>query len=414
MIMNNILTQFPGAKALVDMFPVGEVYGVNAHVHSPYSFSAFTGISQIFEMAKQENIAVVGINDFFVTDGYEPFYREALNAGVFPLFNIEFIGLMKKEQQQNIRINDPNNPGRCYLSGKGLNYPFAVEDRFRDRLIRIVAESQEQVRSMIAKTNDWFRRINSGITLNYDEIRKNFAEELVRERHIAKAIRIAVFEQFTGEVERIAAFTAIFDGKEPKSSLTDIPGLENELRGNLLKAGGKAFVKEDDHTFMNIEEVMDIIVNAGGIPCYPVLLDDRNGHYTEYEKDPEKLHKELTSRNIDCIELIPGRNDAGHIERFVQFFSGKGFAILLGTEHNTPDMIPLTCDTRGNKPLSAEMKRISWEGACVVAAHQYLHAKGQAGFIDPQGKPKHNERESFVELGNAVIQNYRIKTKKYN
>ena len=90
------------------------------------------------------------------------------------------------------------------------------------------------------------------------------------------------------------------------------------------------------------------------------------------------------------------------------------FAILLGTEHNTPDMIPLTCDTRGNKPLSAEMKRISWEGACVVAAHQYLHAKGQAGFIDPQGKPKHNERESFVELGNAVIQNYRIKTKKYN
>jgi hypothetical protein len=414
MIMNNILTRFPNAKALAGMFPEREVYGVNAHVHSPYSFSAFTGIPQIFEMAKKENIAVVGINDFFVTDGYEPFYREALKAGVFPLFNIEFIGLMKKQQQQKIRINDPNNPGRCYLSGKGLNYPFAVDDRFRNRLVRIVAESQEQVRSMIDKANDWFSRINAGITLNFEEIRKNYAEELVRERHIAKAIRIAVFEQFTGEIERIAAFTALFDGKEPKSALTDIPGLENELRGKLLKAGGKAFVEEDDNTFMNIEEVIDMIVNAGGIPCYPVLLDDRNGDYTEYERDPEELLKELTNKNIGCIELIPGRNDAGHIERFVQFFSGRGFVIMLGTEHNTPDMVPLTCNCRGDIPLSAEMKRISWEGACVVAAHQYLHALGQEGFVDPQGRPKPTERESFAALGNAVIQHYRIKTKKYD
>lgn len=412
--MSNILTRFPGAKELVDMFPVSEVYGVNAHVHTPYSFSAFTGIPQLFDMAKNENIAVVGINDFFVTDGYEPFYHEALKTGVFPLFNIEFIGLMKKEQQQKIRINDPNNPGRCYLSGKGLNFPFAVEDRFRERLIRIVAESQEQVRSMIIKANDWFSEIGTGITLNYEEIRKNYAEELVRERHIAKAIRIAVFEKFTGESERFAVFTAMFAGKEPKSALADLPGLENELRGNLLKAGGKAFVEEDDNTFMNIEEVIDTIVNAGGIPCYPVLLDDRNGDYTEYERDPEELMKELANRNIGCIELIPGRNDAGHIERFVQFFSRRGFVILFGTEHNTPDLVPLTCDSRGNKPLSDEMKRISWEGACVVAAHQYLHATGQEGFVDKEGRPKLNQRESFVVLGNAVIQHYRIKTKKYD
>jgi len=36
---------------------------------------------------------------------------------------------------------------------------------------------------------------------------------------------------------------------------------------------------------MSLEEVIEIITNAGGIPCYPVLLDDRNGNYTEYEKD---------------------------------------------------------------------------------------------------------------------------------
>ena len=61
--------------------------------------------------------------------------------------------------------------------------------------------------------------------------------------------------------------------------------------------------------------------------------------------------EELTDRNIACIELIPGRNDAGHLQRFVEFFNDRDFVILLGTEHNTPEMIPLTCDTRDKKPL---------------------------------------------------------------
>jgi len=59
------------------MFPVTETLTVNAHLHTPYSFSAFTDIRQIFEMAQKENIAVLGINDFFVTDGYDSFYQES-------------------------------------------------------------------------------------------------------------------------------------------------------------------------------------------------------------------------------------------------------------------------------------------------------------------------------------------------
>jgi hypothetical protein len=412
--MKNFLTEYPDRKTLLQLFPKTEILKVNSHVHSPYSFSAFTGIPQIFEMAVKENIAVVGINDFFVTDGYVPFYQEAMKTGVFPLFNIEFIGLLKKEQQLNIRINDPNNPGRCYFSGKGLDYPFSAGGRFREKLSRIVAESQDQVRAMIKKANEWFGQVNAGIILDYQEIRKNFAKELVRERHIAKAIRIAVFDRFSADTERIALLTSVFGGKAPTSALIDIPGLENEIRGNLLKAGGKAFVEEDDNAFLNIDEVIEIIVNAGGIPCYPVLLDDKSGNYTGYEKDTETLYKELTDRNIWCLELIPGRNDTGHFEKFVRYFHNKGFVILLGTEHNAPDMIPLTCNTRGNNPLSSEIVRISYEGACVVAAHQYLHAKDQAGYVDKPGKSQCLARELFIELGNAVIHFYRKQLKKEN
>jgi hypothetical protein len=400
---SNFLSTYPDSQTLLKMAPDGEIPQVNGHVHTPYSFSAFENIGQIFEMAKRENIVAVGINDFFVSDGYEPFCTEALKNNVFPLFNIEFISLLKSEQQQGIRINDPNNPGRCYFSGKGLDYPFSVDKRLAEKLGHIVDQSQEQVKAMIEKCNQWFASIQAGIILNYPDIRRKFAKELVRERHVAKAIRVAVFEACSGEQERKELLTRIFGGKEPKSALSDIPGLDNEIRGNLLKSGGKAFVEEDENAFMSLDEVIEIIVAAGGIPCYPVLLDDKNGTYTEYERDPETLYKELTKRNINCLELIPGRNDAGHLQRFVEFFQNRNFVILLGTEHNAPEMIPLACDTRDKKPLNSYISRVSWEGTCVVAAHQYLRANGLPGFINEKGMPDTARKAELVKLGSAVI-----------
>ena len=399
----NFLSTFPDSKILLKMIPDGDIPQVTGHVHTPYSFSAFENIGQIFEMACQEKIVAVGINDFFVADGYEPFCAEALKNHVFPLFNIEFISLLKSEQQQGIRINDPNNPGRCYFSGKGLDYPFSVETRLAEKLGHTVSQSQEQVKAMIEKCNQWFDSIQAGIRVNYPDIRRIFAKELVRERHIAKAIRVAVFEAYSGELERKALLTRIFDGKEPKSKLSDIPALDNEIRGNLLKSGGKAFVEEDENAFMSLDEVIEIILSAGGIPCYPVLLDDKNGTYTEYERDPETLYKELSKRNIKCLELIPGRNDASHLQRFVEFFQNKDFVILLGTEHNAPEMIPLACDTRDKKPLNSYISRISYEGACVVAAHQYLRAKGLPGFINARALPDTARKSELVKLGSGVI-----------
>jgi hypothetical protein len=402
-MVSNFLSTYPDGQVLLKMSPEGEIPQVNGHVHTPYSFSAFENIGQIFEMARNEKIVAVGINDFFVSDGYEPFCTEALKNKVFPLFNIEFISLLKAEQQQGIRINDPNNPGRCYFSGKGLNFPFSIEKRLADKLGDVVSQSQEQVKAMIEKCNQWFATIQTDIRLNYPDIRRKFAKELVRERHIAKAIRVAVFEACSDEKERKALLTRIFDGKEPKSNLSDIPSLDNEIRGNLLKSGGRAFVEEDESAFMSLDEVTEIILAAGGIPCYPVLLDDKNGNYTEYERDPETLYKELIKRNIKCLELIPGRNDASHLQRFVEFFQNKGFVILLGTEHNAPEMIPLTCDTRDRKPLNSYISRISYEGACVVAAHQYLRAKGLPGFINEKGLPDTARKAELAKLGNAVI-----------
>jgi len=405
----NILQNYPSPSELTDWYKSlqkNSVYKVNGHVHTPYSFSAFSDFLQLFGMAVEEKISVLGINDFYVTDGYSEFYKNAIRYGIFPLFNIEFICLLKDEQSQGIRVNDPNNPGRCYFSGKGLNNPLFLPKELDKKLSSAVAESQVQVHRMVDKANEWFKSIEAGIKLDFPNIRKKYAKELVRERHIAKAIRIAVFEKVADATRRKELFKLIYGDKDSMVDMNDIPGLENEIRGYLLKTGGKAFVEEDDKAFMSIDDVIKIIVAAGGIPCYPVLLDDKNGEYTEFESDKEKLYNELSKRNIACIELIPGRNDFNHLKDFVKFFNDKGFVIIFGTEHNAPEMIPLTCDTRGKKALNEEMQTISFEGACVIAAHQYLRAKCMGGYVDDTGKPYISKKGYFVELGKAVIEKF--------
>ena len=65
--------QFPGREELLDWYEKngkGTIFSVNAHLHTPYSFSAFRDIPQALDMGVAENVAVMGINDFYSTDGY--------------------------------------------------------------------------------------------------------------------------------------------------------------------------------------------------------------------------------------------------------------------------------------------------------------------------------------------------------
>ena len=379
---------------------------VNCHIHTPFSFSAFDKMEKAFQMAKEENIAVLGINDFFVADGYETFYNGCLRNNIFPLFNIEFIGLLKAEQKSGIRINDPNNPGRIYFSGKGLDYPFSLTWMQKWQLTRVKRESQDQVKAMIVKLNSLINNTNPSLSLSYDRVRDRFAHELVRERHLAKAVRHLAAENYNNPDDQMSFIESLYGGKKSKTVISNPAALENEIRSNLLKAGGAAFVEENESSFLELKKIIEIIVKAGGIPCYPVLLDDLSGKFTEFEADAEKLHASLSSLGIGCIELMPGRNDYSILSKFVEFFNMKGFVITFGTEHNTPELTPLTVTARGLTPLDDRMKRIGWEGACVIAAHQYLRAHNRQGYVLDDGKLCIDQKNELVKLGQLVIEYY--------
>ncbi|MEN6455203.1 MAG: hypothetical protein ABFD10_13170 [Prolixibacteraceae bacterium] len=380
-----------------------QILKVNGHFHTPFSFSAFTEIEQVFKMARKENVRVLGINDFYTTDGYAEFSRLAGEYRIFPLYNIEFMSLQKDLQAKRIRVNDPNNPGRTYFSGKGLKFPVSLGTAQAARISGIQEESNRQTAEMTEKLNAFLEELGMDFRLSFREIKADYAKNLVRERHLAKALRIAVQENYSSAAIQEEVFEKLFSGKAVRSALTDFAGLENEIRGNLLKSGGRAFVAEDDKAFLSLEQVISLIIHAGGIPCYPVLLDNPKGEFTDYEGDYESLYRNLINKNVWSLELIPGRNKPEILEEFVNFFNGKGFVITFGTEHNTPQLDPVTVLGGDGKEISSAMQKIGYEGACVIAAHQYLTAKGEEGYLDGEGRAKISRRDEFIGLGNAVI-----------
>lgn len=408
--MNNyFLSDYPAPDELIKKFAGNsfpEFREANGHIHTPYSFSAFSDMESLFSMAKNENIAILGINDFFVTDGYDSFYKNSLENKIFPLFNIEFIGLLKEEQKKQIRINDPNNPGRVYFSGKGLDYPFNPGLFNKLKLNSIKKESQNQIRKMIDRLNQIIKPVNPSVFLSYNTIKAKYARELVRERHLARALRDAASEFYPEPADQIRFLEMLFDGKKPESSPSEPARLENEIRFRLLKSGGRAFVEEDENSFLELSQIIKIILKAGGIPCYPVLLDDSSGKYTEFEVDRNELLSSLVKMKVGCIELIPPRNDRNILKNFVEFFYNKGFLVLFGTEHNTPDMIPLKVASKGSEELDDNLKRISWESACIIAAHQYLRAQGRQGYILTDGMPSVKQKNNLSKLGQTVIEYY--------
>ena len=407
--MQSLFSNFPSENDLLrwsEKLTGKQPLKVNGHLHSPYSFSAFTNMEQMFQMATDEDIKVLGINDFNTTDGYKEFLNLALKYKIFPLFNIEFMGMLADEQANGIRVNDPNNPGRTYFSGKGLRYPAQMDEKNEKIINSIVNESLCQIEEMTGKLNDYLIQIRSDIKIGVDEIREKWAKELVRERHIAKALRIKIFEEFNTDDKRIMFLEKLLGEYVPDSLIDNVPALENEIRARLLKKEGVAYVNENEKAFPEIEKVIEIIVDAGGIPCYPVLLDDKTGNYTEYESDPVKLLKKLKEKNISLIELIPGRNNFNKLKEFVLFFDRNGFVITFGTEHNTPAMEPVTVGCRDGKVLDRELQSISYRGTSVIAAHQYLNAQGREGYIRNDGTARTDEKEYFEKLGDIVIRKF--------
>ncbi len=394
--------QFPDRPTLLDsyqpdpsLFPVK----VNNHIHTPYSFSAFISVEEAVRKADAEDVKILGINDFYVCEGHEEFIEQCIKYHIFPLLNFELIGINREDQQSGIRVNDPGNPGRTYITGKGLAFPSLLPAEQQQKLDRVVKESNNQVAKMIDLLNRWleFQRVN--ISLSMTEIMEEHAMDSLRERHVAKALRIKIDEKSQSDDEFYKLLAQSYGGTSSDKQRDDVAGLEDELRARLLKSGAPAFVPEDDKAFLSLEDLISIIHDAGGIPTYPMLLDGAGGAFTEFEHNRAQLLESLKDRGFYSIELIPLRNRIEVVREYAEYFYEKGFVVSFGTEHNSPAILPLTVSCKNREPLDEKLRLISFNGTAFLAAHQYLTVKEGPGY-------EQGDRDEMEGLGRAVLNYY--------
>ncbi len=381
---------------------------VNNHMHTPYSFSAFDAPEEALDQAVEEGVDVVGVNDFFTFEAYKEWCDGAFQRGLFPLFNVEFIGLNEEDQKAGLKVNDPGNPGRTYFSGKSLAYPLSLSSETKAKIEGLVADANDYVAVMTGKVNALFEAHGYDFKLSYNDMKKELARGQVRERHLARAIRILAEKQFTVDEDLHDFYVEILQKENLPEDIYDEAVMENEIRGALLKAGKPAYVEEDPKGFLSVDEIRSMILEAGGIPTYPFLADAVPG-YTDFERDLPTVAANLKARGVYSVEFIPTRNVLDELKKYAQFLQNEGFVVSFGTEHNSPGKQPVEVFAKGKVALDKEMLEVNYEGACISAAHQYLYAKDGEGILDKNGVFKADRRQAFFELGNELIKHVTLK-----
>lgn len=373
---------------------------VNNHLHTPYSFSAFSSVAQALDLCAAQGVAVAGVNDFYTQEAYPSWREAALARKIYPLFNLELITLDAELQAQGLRVNDPANPGRVYLSGKGLRCPAYVEAPWDRRLAQVALANHLQVVAMCRKLNAYLVECGLPLSLDPEALLQDYGISYLRERHLAQALRRRMADYAEGHPARLAeAYWRLGKGSAlvPEACLTNPAALENALRSALLKAGKAAFVPEDPAHFLSLQEGCALIRAAGGLPTYPFLADNAAGDFTAFEAGLPAAIETLHRLHIPSVEFIPGRNSATVLETYVRELEAAGFVVTLGSEHNSPAMEPLRLCTRDGDPLSPYLQAVNARGACILAAHQDRVARGLDGYTCPA------QREAFCTEGAALI-----------
>lgn len=415
MTMTKIFSDMVDPNALLAGTNSGDnPLSINAHIHLPPNFSAFETTAQAINLAKEQGVNVLGVSNYYDYAVYKTFTGLARENDIFPLFGLEIITLDEELVKNKVLINDPGNPGKFYICGKGITQfnplspdALALLNVIRERDSERMAAVTERLAARFAKAG-----LDTGLTATTVKERvvarhgSPIETVYLQERHVAQAFQEVIFERVE-ESERVELLTKAF-GAAPKSAPDDANALQNEIRSALMKAGKPAFVPE---TFVDRDHAFRLILALGGVPCYPTLADGTNP-ICGFEEPVEELVARLKEYGFTCAEFIPIRNTPEVLAKYVRAMRDAGIVVTAGTEHNTRDLLPIAPTCLKGAAIPAETQAIFEEGACVLAAHQYLASRGDLGFVDTTGKPNPNFPNAeariihFAKLGKAVIESY--------
>ena len=376
----------------------------NTHVSTPYTFSVFETIERIARHARDEGIAALGINDVNTLDGFKDFMAGCRSHGIYPLFNVGFLVRCEDDRIGGGHGHPDEMRAIRNVHGKALRYPATLSGDSRNLIASIWKASQDRIWKMIDLLNQICENRHLAVSLNYNDIRSSFAKGSLLDRHLARALYASIISQAEEKGDRLDLLRRLFDDDSFDGDLADTSKMEQEIHFRLLTQGKQAYVDEPTHSFMNFFQAKQVILQAGGIPCYQCSFDGAD-EATVGSKGPAVLAKHLTDKGILAVEFITRQTTFEVLNEYMHYFDAQYFCVTAGTgppAWSPGSLVPTTIDGR---PLDEALNAITYRGACILAAHQELHQQKRRGFIDETGKRiiTPDQISELIQIGDQAI-----------
>jgi hypothetical protein len=331
----------------------------------------------------------MGINDHYTVAGHQEFKEACIIAGINPLLSMEAIAKCPEEAEMGLRINDPTNPGRCYLSSKGVSKPFIPGNEGTKNLERMRKTTSLRNTQIAQKIGEFLKSQGFEKPFNYDLVLSHTPQGNVTERHLALALCQYLQEEL-GTPEEIRRFMRKFWPSFEDDIARDSVTLQNFLREVFIKVGGIAYVEESDKAFIDLGSMLRLHLEIGGIPSYSLI----GSPLTEIERDIPFLFDWLEEHTIFAVDLFPEKVDFHRLKSIVDEARKRYFPVFVGTEHNTKDpeplVVPLSCEEEFNPYFIASAR--------LLLGHQIISGVSGPGFVDSQGNHSFPDREKGFSL----------------
>ena len=362
--------------------------GTNGHIHTSESFSVFRSPSEAVWQAAREGVAFLGINDHYTVAGHDEFRRACEVAGIAAGFSLEAVAVDRDAAEAGLKLNDPDNPGRIYLCGKGVTRVPAESLPEMQSLARMRAALERRNREITGKVAALFKDRLGASGPAWEDVLALTPRGNATERHVAYAVLLRLRELAAQQGKSLAEIITAFCGAVPPAGGDDA-ALQIFLRAKLLKAGAPCYVPEDPDAFVSVAELRRIFLAFGSIPTYPVL----GNPILAGEQNIEALLDKLESLGFYAVEVIPHRNTRERLEEIVFAAQRRWWPVFNGTEHNTPETKPML------DPFALDPEFEPWfrQSTAVLLGHQRLVARGKPGFVDLEGRPTISDPKARFE-----------------
>jgi len=353
---------------------------INLHIHTNESFSAFESPAEAVWYAYHEDVEFFGINDHYTIDGHREFEKACRIAGIKAVFSIEAPAKDNKSFENNIRYNDPDNPGRTYVVGKGITRNLNINSERYKTLNTMREALQNRNRRIVEKMNGYLDHNGYSLKLSYNDVYNLTPKGNATERHVVEAFCNMIDRSIESIDEKLATYKRLLRVDVNEATLKDTAELQTIVRSKLVKSGMPCYVEEGKKAFASVENLVRVWLEYGSVPTYPIL----GNPISEGEKDIEKLVDDAKSFGMYAFDLFDFRTEKSRAREVIKVASESGFPVFIGTEHNTKKMIPLVGELGKDKDFYQYFRK----SAQFVYGHQILAKLCNYGYVDSEGRPR--------------------------